>query len=82
MLGDGRTLEVIVDTCHADLDLHVDVDESTEEVRISIERNDHPFFGAGDDCQDSVGVALDTPVGSRRAVTGDDRELPIRTTSD
>ena len=79
MLGDGRTSEVIVDTCHADLDL--DVDGSTEEVRISIERNDHSFFGAGDDCQDSIRVVPDAPVGPA-ASSPSTIALPIVTTPD
>ena len=64
-------LDVVVDTCHADLD--VSVEESDAEVVIGVHNNDRRLFDTGsDDCQDIVRVHLDSPVGDRSVRVTDD----------
>jgi len=74
VVEDGRAVDVIVNTCHADLD--IDVDETPDSITITASRRDREFFG-GDDCQDAVRVALEDPVGSRTILTSGGRELPV-----
>jgi hypothetical protein len=55
-----RTLNLIVDTCNADLTTKVE--ESRSRVVVTVKaRND-----TSDDCADSVVVHLDQPLGDRR----------------
>jgi hypothetical protein len=59
-----RTLNLIVDTCNADLTTKVE--ESRSRVVITVKaRND-----TGDDCLDGVVVHLDQPLGDRRLLDG------------
>jgi hypothetical protein len=74
VVEEGRAVDVIVNTCHADLD--IDVDETPDSITITASRRDREFFG-GDDCQDAVRVALEDPVGSRTILTASGRELPV-----
>jgi hypothetical protein len=74
VLEGGRALDVIVNTCHADLD--IDIHETAESITITASRSDREFLG-GDDCQDAVRVALEDAVGSRTILTSGDREVPI-----
>jgi hypothetical protein len=70
-------LDVIVDTCNADLD--VDVAEDADEVAVEVRNNDRELFAAGgDDCQDAVRIDLDEPLGERR-LRVDGREMPLTT---
>ena len=79
VVENGRAVDVIVNTCHADLD--IDVDETPESITITASRRDREFFG-GDDCADMVRVVLEDPVGSRRFLTSGGRELPVVAAAD
>jgi hypothetical protein len=62
--GDERTLNLIVDTCNADLTTKVE--ESRSRVVVTVKaRND-----TSDDCLDGVVVHLDQPLGDRRLLDG------------
>jgi hypothetical protein len=62
--GDGRTLNLIVGTCNADLT--TEVDESRSQVVVTVTaRND-----TSDDCLDGVVVHLDQPLGDRQLLDG------------
>jgi outer membrane murein-binding lipoprotein Lpp len=62
--GDERTLNLIVDTCNADLT--IEVEESRSRVVVTVKaRND-----TSDDCLDGVVVHLDQPLGDRRLLDG------------
>jgi hypothetical protein len=62
--ADGRTLELIVGSCNADLS--VDVDESPSRVTVTVTaRND-----TSDDCLDGVTEQLRRPLGERSLVDG------------
>jgi hypothetical protein len=62
--GDERTLNLIVDTCNADLT--TEVEESRSRVVVTLKaRND-----TSDDCLDGVVVHLDQPLGDRRLLDG------------
>lgn len=76
VLEGGAALDVIVDTCNAELS--VDVDESPDRIEIRVSRDDLDLFGS-DDCQDVVRVQLDEPVGTRTIVTRGGREVPLAT---
>jgi len=59
-----RTLNLIVDTCNADMTTKVE--ESRSRVVVTVKaRND-----TSDDCADSVVVHLDQPLGDRRLLDG------------
>jgi len=79
ILEGGRVLDVIIDTCNADLE--VDVDESPDSITIVARRKDGNLFGTGDDCQDAVRVQLEDEVGTRKIWTANERELPVITTA-
>lgn len=71
-------LEVIVDTCNADLD--VTFDETADEVVVQARNNDREFFvTGGDDCQDAVRLELDEPLGDRQLVLEDGRQITLTT---
>ncbi|MFP5487664.1 MAG: hypothetical protein ACLGHQ_05100 [Acidimicrobiia bacterium] len=75
---DPQVLNVIVDTCNADLD--VTVTESADEVVVKVRNNDRRLFVTdGDDCQDGVPVQLAAPLGDRRLVLEDGREITLTT---
>jgi hypothetical protein len=62
--GDERTLNLIVDSCNADLT--TEVEESRSRVVVTVKaRND-----TSDDCLDGVVVHLDQPLGDRRLLDG------------
>jgi hypothetical protein len=62
--ADGRTLELIVGSCNADLS--VEVDESASRVTVTVTaRND-----TSDDCQDGVTVHLRRPLDERSLIDG------------
>jgi hypothetical protein len=62
--ADGRTLELVVGTCNADLTTKTE--ESPTQVTVTVTaRND-----TSDDCLDGVVVHLDRPLGDRRLVDG------------
>lgn len=66
-------LDVIVDTCNADLD--VSVAEAADEVVVEVRNNDRTLFATGgDDCLDAVRIDLDEPLGDRR-LRVDGREM-------
>lgn len=71
-------LEVIVDTCNADLD--VTFDETPDGVVVQARKNDREFFFTGsDDCQDAVRIELDEPLGDRQLVLEDGRQIALTT---
>ncbi|MGH1491805.1 MAG: hypothetical protein ACRBK7_20850 [Acidimicrobiales bacterium] len=76
-LYDPATFEVIVDSCNGDPQL-VDLDESTDEVRIRVVSWHPGYFDGGDDCLDQLEVTLTEPLGDRRLVdasSGDEIEV-------
>lgn len=71
-------LDVIVNTCNADLD--VSVDESATEVVIEVRDNDRRLIDTGgDDCQDAVRIELDAPIGDRPIRLADGSDITITT---
>ncbi len=72
-------LDVIVDTCNADLD--VTVEESDTEVVLKVRNNDRELFDTGGDaCLDAVRIKLASPLGDRAVVDlGNGTEIPIST---
>lgn len=75
---DPLVIDVIVDTCNADVD--VKVDETDDEVFLSVRNNDRALFiTGGDDCQDLVAVELGSPLGDRRLVLDDGSEITLTT---
>lgn len=79
---DPLVIDVIVDTCNADVE--VTIDETDDEVVLSVRNNDRALFiTGGDDCQDLVAVELESPLGDRRLVLDDGSEMTLTTfTSD
>lgn len=74
---DGERLELILDSCNADL-THA-LSENAEEVAIAVERSKplSTLFASGD-CQDALLVQLDEPLGDRRVVdVGTGREIAV-----
>jgi hypothetical protein len=72
-LPDSSSLELSIDTCGATVK-SVDVEETAEEVRISVETEG----GEGPECLDSTVAELDEPLGDRRVVdasTGNEVEV-------
>jgi hypothetical protein len=75
-IDDGRGLEVILDTCNADVS--VTVEEYDDRVVVHAENHDRRLFFAGsDDCQDLVRVELGTPLGSRRVTNSSGEEFVV-----
>jgi len=71
-------LEVIVDTCNADLD--VTFEETADEVVVKVRNNDRELFDTGgDDCQDAVRIDLAAPLGDRRLIGEDGRQITLTT---
>lgn len=71
-------LNVIVDTCNADLD--VTFEETDAEVVVQVRNNDREFlFAGGDDCQDAVRIKLDAPLGDRQLTLDDGRPITLTT---
>jgi hypothetical protein len=63
----GFHLEVLLDTCNADVS--VDVEEHDDRIVVRAKNHDRRLFvSGGDDCQDLVRVDLERPLGTR-AVT-------------
>jgi type IV pilus biogenesis protein CpaD/CtpE len=77
VLDDGRTLDVVVNTCNADVD--IDVESSPDSIVVRATNDDVNLFGTGDDCQDVVRFQLDEEVGHRTIVDGDGTELTVIT---
>lgn len=74
---DPRVLEVSVNTCNADLT--PDITETSDDVTLSITQQNN---AVGDDCQDSIRIELDQPLGDRTILLGDGspfRPLPYPT---
>ena len=75
--GDGTILHFEMGACNGDYDAVVD--ETADQVTVSItdRRQRSPF--SGDDCADSVGpVQLAQPLGDRLLINGSDRsEIPV-----
>lgn len=71
-------LEVVVDTCNADLD--VTFNETSDEVVVKVRNNDRELFvTGGDDCQDAVRIDLDAPLGDRQLVLEEGRQITLTT---
>lgn len=69
-------VDVIIDTCNADVS--VDVEESGSEVEFDVHRSDSASaLGGTDDCLDMVRVALDEPLGSRQPSRADGTSIPF-----
>jgi hypothetical protein len=64
---DPATFEVTVNSCNGDPQL-VDLDESTDEVRIRVVSWHPGHFDGADDCLDQLEVTLTEPLGDRRLV--------------
>lgn len=61
---EGRTLEVVIDTCNADVS--VAIEEHSDRVVLRAARHDRRFVVTGDDdCQDLVQVTLAVLLGDR-----------------
>ena len=74
---DPRGLEVSVNTCNADLT--PDITETSDDVTLSITQQNN---AVGDDCQDSIRIELDQPLGDRTILLSDGspfRPLPYPT---
>ena len=74
---DPRVLEVSVNTCNADLT--PDITETSDDVTLSITQQNN---AVGDDCQDSIRIELDQPLGDRTILQSDGspfRPLPYPT---
>ncbi len=68
MRGDGRTLNLTVGSCNANLT--AEVEESPSQVTVTVTARDN----TGNDCLDGLSVHLDQPLGDRQlldGVTGD-----------
>ncbi len=74
--NDPLVVDVIIDTCNADVD--VDVTESDSNVEFDVQRNDSDgALSATDDCQDLVRITLDDPIGTRPTTRPDDTSIPF-----
>lgn len=77
MSADGMTLYVQLDICNGDAS--VEVEETAGEVVLRASSDEVSAFGGGDDCADEVAVVLDQPLGNRRLVDPDGRDVAIQT---
>ncbi len=71
-INDGRQLEVLLDTCNAEVS--VGVEEHDDRVVLRASNHDRRLFvSGGEDCQDLVRVDLERPLGTRtvRTSSGD-----------
>lgn len=67
-IDDGRQLEVLLDTCNAEVS--VAVEEHDDRIVLSASNHDRRLFvTGGDDCQDLVRVDLERPLGIRTVTT-------------
>jgi hypothetical protein len=74
-VDNGLGLEVLLDTCNADVS--VDVDEYDDRIVVHATNPDWHLFVAGDDCQDGVRVELDRPLGDRRVTDSSGGEIAV-----
>ena len=75
-IDDGRRLEVILDTCNADVT--VTVEEYDNRVVVHAENHDrHVFFTGSDDCQDRVRVELASSLADRRVMNSSGEEFGV-----
>lgn len=74
--NDPVVLDVIIDTCNAEVS--VDVRETASTVELSVDRadSDDPLAGTND-CLDLVRVDLIEPLGSRTLTTADGTQIPF-----
>jgi hypothetical protein len=75
-IDDGRRLEVILDTCNADVT--VTVEEYDNRVVVHAENHDrHVLFTGSDDCQDLVRVELASSLADRRVMNSSGEEFGV-----
>ena len=74
--SDELTLEVILDTCNADVS--VDVEEYDDRIVIHATHHDwYRYLTGSDDCQDGVCVDLERPLGDRRVTNSSGDEIVV-----
>ena len=67
-IDDGSQLEVVLDTCNAEVS--VDAEEYADRVLLRANNHDRRLFVSGsDDCQDLVRVELERPLGNRAVMS-------------
>lgn len=76
VIDDGLRLEVVLDTCNADVS--VDIDEYGDRVVVrATGRDAHLIDTGGDDCLDVVRVDLDRRLGDRRVTDSSGDEIVV-----
>lgn len=76
-INDGPGLEVVLNTCNADVS--VDIEEYDDRIVVHAENHDRRLFVTGtDDCTDVVPVDLGTPLGDRRVTDPSGNEFVVR----
>ena len=73
---DDLVIEVILDTCNADVS--VEVDEYDDRIVVHATNHDSHLLDTGsDDCEDLVRVDLERPLGDRRVTNSSGDEIVV-----